>query len=117
MTFAQWATFIYKSVPVSNNSRAGRTALDICASVDPIEMVACDMVYMTDSHCHYGDFTVANGSLVPSGASWELYVKQGKEYCSISPVTSKGGLRVIQIRKLSENGCVDFRTRGRGQKI
>ena len=80
MTSAHWASSIYKSVPVSANSRAGRTAADICASVDPMEMAACDMVYMNDTHCHYGDFSVANGSLVPSGASWDLFVKQGKEY-------------------------------------
>ena len=80
MTSALWASSIYKSVPVSSNSRAGRTAADICASVDPIQMVASDMVYMTDTHCHYGDFSVTNGSLVPSGASWDLLIKQGKEH-------------------------------------
>ena len=87
VTSAHWASSIYKSVLVSANTRAGRTAADICASVDPMEMVACDIVYMTDTHCHYGDFSVTNGSLVPSGASWDLFIKQGKEYCSISLVT------------------------------
>ena len=71
---------IYKSVLVSANTRAGRTAADICASVDPMEMVACDIVYITDTHCHYGDFSVTNGSLVPNGTSWDLFVKQGKEH-------------------------------------
>ena len=87
VTSTPWASSIYKSVPVSANSRASRTAAEICASVDPMEMTACDMVYMTDTHCHYGDFSVANGSLVPNGASWDLFIKQGKEY-SFSLVTS-----------------------------
>ena len=78
VTTAHWATSIYKSVPVSANSRAGRTAADICASVDPIEMVASDMVYMNDTHCHYGDFSIANGSLILGSGSWDLFIKQGK---------------------------------------
>ena len=75
---AHWASSIYKSVPVSAIPRAGRTAADICASIDPIEMVASDMVYMNDTHCHYGDFSIANGSLILDSGSWDFFIKQGK---------------------------------------
>ena len=79
VTSGHWGSFIYKSVPINANSRAGRTAPDICASVDPLEMIACDMVYMTDTHCHYGDFSITNGTLIPNGGSWDLFIKQGKD--------------------------------------
>ena len=79
VTSGHWGSFIYKSVPINANSRAGRTAADICASVDPLEMIACDMVYMTDTHCHYGDFSITNGTLIPNGGYWDLFIKQGKD--------------------------------------
>ena len=73
VTSNSWPSFIYKSTLIDIKSKAGRTAADICASVDPVEMIGCDMVYMDDTHCHNGNFSIANGTLSPSGASWKLW--------------------------------------------
>ena len=58
----------------------GTNAPEVCALLDPAELTKCDMVLMDDSHCYFGNFSMANGSMVPTGVSWDLYIKQGKQY-------------------------------------
>ena len=77
VTSSNWTSSIYKSTLKNTKSEADRTAADICASVDPIEMLECDLVYMDDTHCHYGNFSMTNGTLQPNGTSWSLYRKPG----------------------------------------
>ena len=69
VTSNSWSSFIYKSTPFYIKSKAGRTAADICASIDPVEMLRCDVLYMDDTHCHFGNSSIASGTLSPSGAS------------------------------------------------
>ena len=77
-----WPTFIYKSTPLGGNERQGSVA-ETCALADPAETVACEMVFLDDTHCHYGSSATSNvnGSqlLRPSGTSWDVYIKPGTE--------------------------------------
>ena len=87
VTSNSWPSFMYKSTLIDIKSKAGRTAADICASVDPVEMLGCDLVYMNDTHCHYGNISTTNGTFSPSGASWNLWHRKPGNISSIYMLT------------------------------
>ena len=69
--------FIYKSVP--HQEKLGKTPLDICSILDPVESLECEMMFMTDTHCHFGNSSIddsANLSL--EGTSWDVNIKPGR---------------------------------------
>ena len=69
--------FIYKSVP--HQEKLGGTPPDICSILDPVESLQCEMMFMTDTHCHFGNSSSddsANLSLI--GATWVVYIKPGR---------------------------------------
>lgn len=69
--------FIYKSVP--HKDKLGRTPLDICSILDPVQSLQCEMLLMTDTHCHFGNSsTYYSANLLPVGASWDVYIKPGR---------------------------------------
>ena len=69
--------FIYKSVP--HKDKLGRTPLDICSILDPVQSLQCEMLLMTDTHCHFGNSsTYYSANLPPVGASWDVYIKPGR---------------------------------------
>ena len=61
-----WQRYIYKSTPINGQGMRGTNAPEMCALLDPAELSKCDMVLMDDSHCYFGNFSMANGSV-----SWE----------------------------------------------
>ena len=87
VTSNSWPSFLYKSTPINIKSKAGRTPVDICASVDPVEMLGCDVVYMDDTHCHYGNISTTNGTFSLSGASWNLWHRKPGNISSVDMLT------------------------------
>ena len=78
VTSSHWHDCIYKSVPIDSNNNGSQSASELCSILDPVEITKCDMVLMDNSFCYFGSFSSDNGTTIPLGTSWDLYIKQGK---------------------------------------
>ena len=76
-----WTSFIYKSKLIKTGRTLSGTAVEACTLTDPVEVISCDMVYKDTNYCHYGNFSILNGTLSqPSGDSWDVYIKKGEKF-------------------------------------
>ena len=76
-----WHKFIYKSSPI-DGSKKSKSAAEVCSILDPIEINNCDMVFMDDLFCYFGNFSFDNGTALPKGGFWDLYIKKGSYFQS-----------------------------------
>ena len=60
-----WPTFIYKSTPLGGNERQSSVA-ERCMLADPAETVACEMVFLDGTRCHFGSSSTSISTLSPA---------------------------------------------------